>query len=99
MDFLNRLHRKSKFPASPLTSALLTMAAYIDLNPVRAGLAADPKDYRYSSYGAAMGGCKEARAGLQRLMQAALGHDVRTSWGKTQRAYRQRLYIRANRGA
>ena len=28
-----------------------TVAAYIDLNPVRAGLVADPKDYRYSGYG------------------------------------------------
>jgi putative transposase len=73
--------------------ALLTMAAYIDLNPVRAGLAADPKDYRYSSYGAAMGGCGEARAGLRLLMEAAQGHDARTSWGKAQRSYRQRLYI------
>ena len=30
---------------------LLTCMAYIDLNPVRAGLAADPKDYPWSSYG------------------------------------------------
>lgn len=27
--------------------ALRTMAAYIDLNPVRAGLCEDPKDYRW----------------------------------------------------
>ena len=27
--------------------ALRTMAAYIDLNPVRAGLIDDPKDYRW----------------------------------------------------
>ena len=33
--------------------ALLTIAAYIDLNPVRAGMVQDPKDYRYSSYGGA----------------------------------------------
>ncbi len=30
---------------------LLTCMAYIDLNPVRAGLVADPKDYPWSSYG------------------------------------------------
>ena len=29
---------------------LQTMAAYIDLNPVRAGLLEDPKDYRYCGY-------------------------------------------------
>ena len=28
-----------------------TMAAYIDLNPVRARLVADPQDYRWSGYG------------------------------------------------
>lgn len=73
--------------------ALLTMAAYIDLNPVRAGLVVDPKDYRFSSYGASMGGSAEARQGLRRLMRAALGQDNRMSWGHTQRAYRERLYI------
>jgi REP element-mobilizing transposase RayT len=34
--------------------ALRTMAAYIDLNPVRAGLAKDPKDYRWCGYGEAV---------------------------------------------
>ena len=29
---------------------LQTMAAYIDLNPVRAGLVEDPKDYRFCGY-------------------------------------------------
>jgi hypothetical protein len=43
---------------------LMRMAAYIDLNAVRAGLVKDPKDYRFSGYGEAMGGSKQARAGL-----------------------------------
>lgn len=77
--------------------ALLTMAAYIDLNPVRAGLVADPKDYRYSSYGAAVGGSAAAQAGVRRLMQAALGIDTRLSWGKAQRLYRERLYLQGRR--
>ena len=52
-----------------------TMAAYIDLNPVRAGMVADPADYRWSSYGEAMGGGpkgdgKKARAGLVRAIMA-----------------------------
>ncbi len=34
--------------------ALATMAAYIDLNPVRAGLVDDPKDYRWCGYAAAV---------------------------------------------
>ena len=36
--------------------AARTIAAYIDLNPVRAGMVADPAGYRWSSYGEAVGG-------------------------------------------
>ena len=34
--------------------ALAAVAAYIELNPVRAGLCADPKDYRYCGYAEAL---------------------------------------------
>src|SRR6056297_887056 len=44
--------------------ALRTMAAYIDLNLVRAGLVDDPKDYRWCGYAEALGGSKRARRGL-----------------------------------
>jgi REP element-mobilizing transposase RayT len=37
-------------------TAARTIAAYIDLNPVRAGMVSDPADYRWSSYGEAVGG-------------------------------------------
>ena len=43
---------------------LSTLAAYIDLNPVRAGLVEDPKDYGYCGYAEAVRGMVEARAGL-----------------------------------
>ncbi|MFP4069296.1 MAG: transposase [Opitutales bacterium] len=43
---------------------LQTMAAYIDLNPVRAGFAKDPKDYRFCGYGQAVSGDRRARRGL-----------------------------------
>ncbi|MGE9290894.1 MAG: transposase, partial [Puniceicoccales bacterium] len=59
--------------------ALRTVAAYIDLNPVRAGLVEDPKDYRFSGYGEAVGGRRLAREGL-----ALLGCDLP--------GYRQTLY-------
>ena len=36
--------------------AAKTISAYIDLNPVRAGMVKDPADYRWSSYGEAIGG-------------------------------------------
>jgi putative transposase len=55
-----------------------TMAAYIDLNPVRAGMVKNPEDYRWSSYGEAIGGGnkgngKKARAGLVRALRAHKG--------------------------
>ncbi len=43
---------------------LQTMAAYIDLNPVRAGLVEDPKDYRYCGYAEAVAGVREAQEGI-----------------------------------
>ncbi|MFU8847101.1 MAG: transposase [Opitutales bacterium] len=43
---------------------LQTMAAYIDLNPVRAGLVEDPKDYRFCGYAEAVAGIERAREGL-----------------------------------
>ncbi len=51
--------------------AARTIAAYIDLNPVRAGMVVDPAEYRWSSYGEAVGGGnkgngKKAREGLVR---------------------------------
>ena len=58
--------------------AAKTIAAYIDLNPVRAGMVKDPADYRWSSYGEAIGGGakgdgKKARAGLVRALRAHTG--------------------------
>ena len=41
--------------------ALAAVAAYIDLNPVRARIVSDPKDYRWSSYGAACAGVTRAK--------------------------------------
>jgi len=51
---------------------LRTMAAYIDLNPVRAGLVQDPKDYRWCGYAEALGGSRRAQRGLCK----ALGKPV-----------------------
>lgn len=46
---------------------LHTMAAYIDLNPVRAGLVEDPKDYRWSVYAEAVSGSRRAQRGLSKV--------------------------------
>ena len=48
--------------------ALRTMAAYIDLNPVRAGIVEDPADYRWSGYAEAMAGKARSRRGLVRII-------------------------------
>ena len=48
--------------------AARVMAAYIDLNPVRAGMVATPEEYRWSGYGEAVAGKKKAREGLRRVM-------------------------------
>ena len=47
--------------------ALMTVAAYIELNPIRAQLVSDPKDYRWCGYAEAVGGKKIARQNLARL--------------------------------
>ena len=55
-----------------------TMAAYIDLNPVRAGICEDPADYRWCSYGEAVGGgrgASKAQSGLVRALRGHAGHS------------------------
>ena len=68
---------------------LLKVAAYIDLNPVRAGLAQDPKDYRWCGYAEAVSGDRAARAGLVLALE-----DERpgTTWRELGRRYREVLF-------
>ncbi len=49
-------------------ACLLTVASYIDLNPVRAGIVDDPKDYRFCGYAEAATGQEEAAAGLCQVL-------------------------------
>ena len=63
--------------------ALSTLAAYIDLNPVRAGLVLDPKSYRWSGYGATAGGDELAARGLESMLPPG---SKQLSW------YRRLLY-------
>ncbi len=49
--------------------ALLTMAAYIDLNPVRAMICDDPKDYRFCGMGEACAGRRKASAGITEILR------------------------------
>ncbi|MDZ4183407.1 MAG: transposase [Desulfuromonadales bacterium] len=70
--------------------ALATMAAYIDLNAVRAGLVSDPKDYRYCGYGEAVAGNTNARAGLGRVMESL---SQSAQWTDVRRGYRKHVYL------
>ena len=70
------------------SSALQTVASYIDLNPVRAGLVSDPKDYRFCGYSAALTGNPVVRSGLMSFLSAR-------SWGAAAAQYRLNLFTTA----
>ena len=69
---------------------LVTMAAYIDLNPVRAGIVQEPQDYRWCGYAEAMAGQVSAREGLKIVVAALIGRDVSTE--SVLEIYRCRLF-------
>ena len=62
-----RSTRENTPPGTEL-DALKIMAAYIDLNPVRAGLVDSADAYRWSGWGAAVAGDSEAIAGLAEVV-------------------------------
>ena len=67
-------------------NALRTVAAYVDLNPVRAGLVKDPKDYRFCGYAAALAGASTVRKGLMGFLKAK-------GWGEAAAEYRMILFV------
>lgn len=71
-------------------NALAMMAAYIDLNPVRAGIVSDPVDYRYCGYGQAVAGGRLAQAGLTTVLES-LSQNVTKGWGAE--TYRQFVFM------
>ena len=68
----------------------MIMAAYIDLNAVRAGLCKDPVCHRYCGYAEAVAGGKMAREGLRGLF-AQRGEHV--DWVGASKRYRVHLYV------
>jgi len=75
-------------------NAVRTMAAYIDLNAVRAGLVEDPKDFRWCGYGAACGGNAAARERLMEVLSDAVGMS---EWRAFSRTYRKLLFADGER--
>jgi putative transposase len=103
--WFNRIHQRSgtlweqRYKSVIVESGIAarTIAAYIDLNPVRAGMVKDPAAYRWSSYGEAIGGGKKgngkkAREGLVRacLSHRGIGFESE-KWQDAARNYRQIL--------
>jgi REP element-mobilizing transposase RayT len=68
----------------PKHRVIEAMAAYIDLNCVRAGICSDPKDYRFCGYAEALAGSKIAKKGLLSVIGG--------TWPEAQAAYRQILF-------
>jgi len=74
--------------------ALLTIGAYIDLNPVRAGLVDDPKDFRWSGYGEAVAGKTVARKGLCAMLnRTRYAMNRRITWADVGPKYRLLIYV------
>ena len=69
---------------------LPTVSAYIDLNPIRAKIATNPGEYRWTGLGAALGGDLSAREGLISLIAYSYGIE-RRSWEETLDIYRSIL--------
>jgi hypothetical protein len=71
------------------SKAVQTIAAYIDLNPVRAGLVEDPKEYRHCGYAAAVGGGNgRVRRGLMSFLRGK-------TWSEASAEYRTCLLLRS----
>jgi putative transposase len=73
--------------------ALAAVAAYIELNPVRAGLCDDPKDYRYCGYAEALAkGSALARQGIRTI----LDQPETISWEELSCQYRKYLFTKGS---
>jgi REP element-mobilizing transposase RayT len=83
--------------------AARTIAAYIDLNPVRAGMVSDPADYRWSGYGEAVGGGKKGNGKKSRegLVRACMSHKgtgfEAEKWKEVSRIYRRAMGLALGR--
>ena len=76
--------------------SLAAVAAYLELNPVRAGMCSDPKDYRYCGYAEAVAkGCEEARQGIRTI----LAQPETAGWETVSQQYRQYLFVKGSVGS
>jgi putative transposase len=96
-QWYNRRHRRfGPLWAERFTSvlvqggqALAAIAAYTDLNPIRAGLCTDPKEYRYCGYAEAVAKpSSPRRSGIR----TAMGLVDTVSWNEVASYYRKFLF-------
>lgn len=76
-------------PVEDTADTLLGMATFIDLNPVRAGLATRSEDYRWCGFGEAVLGKEPAGAAVRFLIRRKFGRDE--SLPAALELYRRRL--------
>ena len=109
--WFNRTHQRSgtlweeRYKSVIVESGIAarTMAAYIDLNPVRAGMVSDPAEYRWSSYGEAVGGGPKGngRKSREGLVRACMGHHgagfEAEKWKDVSRIYRRLMGLALGR--
>ncbi|MDF2378520.1 MAG: transposase [Verrucomicrobiales bacterium] len=77
------------------TKALTTVAAYIDLNPIRAGIVDQVESYRWCGYASAVAGNSWAREGLRRIWgqsPAICASEDELDWETVGAQYRLWLY-------
>ncbi|MBT5705083.1 MAG: transposase [Verrucomicrobia bacterium] len=70
-----------------IAHTMLIVSAYIDLNPVRAGIVKDPRDYRFCGYAEAIVGSKRCRAGIMSFHPPG-------DWRQVSALYREYLFIK-----
>lgn len=70
---------------------LRTVAAYIEMNPVRAGMEKSPHFYRYCGFGEAIGGNSKAREGI-RLITKSMDATLHT-WHEVSAHYLERILM------
>lgn len=71
--------------------AMMRVASYIELNPVRAGIVEEPHQYRWCSYTEALAGGKKARLGIMKLAGGIAELD---NWDIASAKYRESYLIR-----
>ncbi len=94
-DRVGRLweHRFKSLVVEGGGEALINVAAYVDLNAVRAGMVADPKDYRWCGYAEAVAGKRATQQLLGRhLMPDIVTPNGKSDWVAVSAEYRKLLF-------